>query len=400
MFNFQRDLKVFIGGTNRVAEVTEIHVESRFEVSAGISPQIEIPYALITLNTSANLFQKMFVQITVSTLSTYRDATRWPGDIEIFRGEVDQVDEVVTPYGMRLVTLRAYGPLKKLMTAKVDSLTFSSAQAPRTRANSAVTLANAQNYSGIQTASLVLQSGTSSGAQMPPQTLNNTTTAAMLQESMDCEAGAIVYAPWETTSTNDVFHWMPRGTFSTWGGATPDPAQTSYFSSNHVSNATHWCVTAMDIAKETSNQYNYISAGLAVDPTIIVNANNYAACKNNTSISYYGVVPLDVTLNYHKLSTNNYQYLQDWVSNLNTTRPSTRVATITAIANLRDGYVNGTLVDPYFLMRMNIPVTVSKTYPGTVNKSFSVVDYYFVSGQIHDITPSAWQVTYELWKGY
>ena len=397
MFNFSRDLTVTINGTNRTTEVTEIHIEQRYETSAGISPQIEIPFATIQLNTAANIFQNNIVIINVTTLSAHRDATRWPGAIEIFYGKVDQVDEVVTPFGMRLVTVTAYSPIRELMTAKVDSLAVAQ-HAPRSRATSALAAANAVNWPPTSPATIVTQTGTTSGAQMPAQTLTNTKSGDIFQSAIDAEAGAIVYAPWDTSG--DVFHWFPRGTYPQYTGFAPSPTQTTFFSSTHSTSATHFCTTDLVVTKETSNKYNSIAASLEIDPTIFVNGSNYAACTNNTSISYYGSVPLDVTLNYHKLSTDNRQYLKDWVDNLNLTKPFARVQTISAIANMRDGYVNGYLVDPYWFMRENIPVTIQKTYSGNVKKSAQILDYYFVSGQIHDITPTSWTVQYELWKGY
>jgi hypothetical protein len=397
MFNFARDLTVTIAGTNRTAEVTEIHIEQRYETSAGVSPQIEIPFATIQLSTGSEIFQNQTVLITVTTQSAYRDTTRWPGAIELFYGKIDQVDEVATPFGLRLVTVTAYSPIRELMTGKIDSV--SAAQhAPRSRATVALNAANSANWPPTAPATMVTQSGTTSGAQMPAQTITNTKSGDVLQSAIDAEAGAVTYASWDTSG--DVFHWFPRGTYAQYVGAPPSPGQTTFFSSTHANSATHFCVTDLVITKETSNKYNSISASLEIDPTIYINGSNYAACTNNTSIGLYGSVPLDVTLNYHKLSTDNRQYLKDWVDNLNLTKPAKRVQSVSAIAFMRDGYVNGYLIDPYWFMRQNIPVTIQKIYSGTVKKNVQTLDYYFVSGQIHDITPTSWTVQYELWKGY
>jgi len=118
------------------------------------------------------------------------------------------------------------------------------------------------------------------------------------------------------------------------------------------------------------NQYNNITAALVADPATFINASTYANCKNATSIGYYGVVPLSTSLNFNKPSANPTQHLKSWVDNLNLTKPAKRVRTVTAIANMRDGYINGVLVDPSLLMSQNIPVTISKTYPGTTKKVF------------------------------
>lgn len=400
MFNFQRDLTVSIGGTNYVAEVTEIHVESRYEVSAGISPQIEIPYATITLSTAANLQPKLPVIISVTTLAAYRNTTRWPGAVTIFRGEIDQVNETVTPFGLRVLEVIANNPIKKLLGGKVDSLTLSSAHSPETRARYALAAANADNWPSTAPAVMINPLGIGSGAQMPNETLTDTQTGDMIQQALDCEAGAIVTAYWDTTA-DDVFYWWPRGSYTVNTG-TPAPGNTLGFSSYHANTKEHWCTTEVVTSKDTITHYNYISASLQIDPTTKINPTSYAACKNNTSIGYYGVVPLDISLNFYKPAANPTQHLKAWVSSLNLTRPARRVESVTAIANMRDGYVNGYLVDPYWLMSGTgeVNVTLEKTYPGTVNKSFSVNDIYYCSGQIHDITPTSWFVRYELWKGY
>jgi len=228
MINLQRDLAVTIAGVNRVAEVVEVHIESRFEVTAGISPVLEIPYATITLSTDANITQKMSVQIQVTTLNAYRNVTRYPGAINLFLGEVDSVNETVTPFGMRLVSILAYSPVRKLLNGKIDSYIVNFAHSPESRARVALAQANAQSWPPTSPATMITQSGTSSGSQMPAETLTNLTTGEVIQSALDCEAGTITHALWDSTLTSDVFYWYPRGTYSSWGGATPDPTQTSF----------------------------------------------------------------------------------------------------------------------------------------------------------------------------
>jgi hypothetical protein len=398
MFNFTRDLDVLINGTDYVTQVTEIHIESRYEIATSITPQLEIPYALITLSTAANINPKNIVEIKVSTLSSYRNTTRWPGAITIFKGEIDQVDETITPFGMRLLQLTVFSPIKKLLAGKVDSTTISFAHSPESRARVALAQSNVDNWPPTAPATLVNHAGGGSGAQMPAEVITNTTAGEILQTALDCEAGAITYAVWDS-ATSDVFWWWPRGSYNSMTPPT-GTGDTTHFSTNHATNSNHFCMTEVQVTKETSNHFNAISATLSADSTTYINPTTYAACKNSTSVGLYGVIPYDVSLNFNRPSANPTQHLKAWVDAVNLTRPATRVESVTAIANMRDGYVNGILVDPYWLMSDGLYVTIEKTYPGTSKKSYTLRDVYYCSGQIHDITPTSWYVQYELWKGF
>ena len=191
----------------------------------------------------------------------------------------------------------------------------------------------------------------------------------IVNQLMDTNLGALVYRPRNDSTASWYYTDVEIGDLAT---RDVDIAFQAYTSA-------------------AANRSDFSDISIGIDTDRVVNTVNYTttlgysnSVSNSDSIALLGSIALDVqTLHFNDADADA------WASDFTFALPQRRVLSIQAPAILRAGQLNeNCLREPLDVASVSVD-----------NSRITIEERYFISRVTHDITPDAWDSTFDLWVG-
>lgn len=376
------------GWTEMNCEISEVVIDRGVDTSQGLLPKIKIGTAEITtVGSDFDPMNNSYVAINVPIrIRYYPNPDTAPTTANtLFTGSIDSMTSSYNSFGSVTTSIHVSDDMKKALSVGVPIYQTLTTATSGARILDVLSTKVVPVYSALS-----INYGAYTGsAIMPIESRLDTTSGELIQEAVDAEAGAFIcYANGQLSSFN-------RDWFTSVIDSAPDVSTLSNdygLSSVHSTDPLHYCISDAEIGFDSTQQVNSVRAELSYSSSTFIDSTTYAKCRNQDSVDLYGENAETFSLNLNAPAGNVTQYLKEWVDALIVPTSARRVYSITADAiRLDNGKLNTGLV-------YTEPV-IGRTRVFIQRPTYTINEWYLISGVTHTITPTHWTVNQQLWKG-